>query len=133
LGYQAASAQDLELKESRAYFWPQTVICECRAGKYQPSTIIKPEAAKNGEIEALLDCLARLESGNNPLAYNPRDSDGLPAYGLLQFKDFTFKEKCVDGFGLLDDIWDGQNQRECAARLIALGEQWRWPPLKHCL
>jgi hypothetical protein len=61
------------------------------------------------------------------------DSDGLPAYGLLQFKDFTFKEKCVDEFGLPDDIWDGRIQRECAARLIAQKEEWRWPPIKNCL
>ena len=40
--------------------------------------------------------VARCESGNknnplgNPKALNPKDSDGLPAKGLLQFKDKTF-------------------------------------------
>jgi len=112
--------------------WRAEPICECRQGIYQPA-VFEPTEVILEPLAGVLDCLAGLESSNNPWAYNPRDNDGLPAYGLLQFKDFTFKEKCVDEFGLPDDIWDGRIQCECAARLIALGESWRWPPIKHCI
>lgn len=34
--------------------------------------------------------VVRCESGGNPQAINPRDTDGLPALGLIQFKQATF-------------------------------------------
>jgi hypothetical protein len=115
-----------------SYIWRVEPVISCERGKYHPAAF-EPTEAILEPMARVLDCLAGLESSNNPLAYNPRDSDGFPAWGLLQFKDFTFKEKCVDEFGLPNDIWDGQIQRACAARLIAHKEEWRWPPIKNCL
>jgi len=86
---------------------------------------------KNGEIEALLDCLERLESSGNPRAYNPIDRNG-PAYGLFQFHYDTFVEWCVGKYGFPEDIWDGQIQRDCARMMILAGQSWRWPPIKNC-
>jgi hypothetical protein len=77
--------------------------------------------------------LAREESNNNPLAYNPMDSDGLPAFGLLQFKRGTFVEQCVQRFGFPDDIWDGQIQMACASLMLAEKQDWRWPTIKYCI
>lgn len=39
-----------------------------------------------------LDALEWQESQGNPAAINPKDSDGTPSYGCLQFKPGTFDE-----------------------------------------
>lgn len=62
-------------------------------------------------LEAYLDALALCESGNNPRALNPNDSDGTPSYGRYQFKPGTF-----DYFSSLynvatTSIWNGLEQR----------------------
>lgn len=82
---------------------------------------------------ALIDCLVEKESSNNPEAINPRDVDGKPKYGLLQFGEATWKENCVDKYGLPDSIMDEGIQRECADRLIEDGEAWRWGTLFKCI
>lgn len=65
--------------------------------------------AKSGVAnpQAWTDALVRqisTESGGNPNAINPRDSDGLPAYGLLQFKTATFAAHNVTGGDLMDPV-----------------------------
>jgi len=44
------------------------------------------------ERSAWLGALEWCESQGNPKAINPRDSDGTPSYGLLQFKPSTYAE-----------------------------------------
>jgi hypothetical protein len=131
---------------------PQQAIaqdCQCRSYAamvtpidYAPSRglqvcfslkVVVPEPAGEGEWEAVLDCLAYRESTNNPDAYNPRDTNGEEAIGLLQFHRGTFVEQCVDRFGFADDIWDPEIQRSCAIRILDDGGAWRWPPIKYCL
>lgn len=40
-------------------------------------------------IRKIIKDLSHCESGGNPLAVNPMDTDGTPSNGLLQFKDTT--------------------------------------------
>jgi hypothetical protein len=81
----------------------------------------------------LINCLAFHESTNNPEAYNPADPV-TPSYGLLQFKEGTFQDYCVDKYGY-SDIWDEQSQRECCDRMLQ--DDWNninhWSTSKHCL
>ena len=60
--------------------------------------------------------VAKCESGNknnplgNPNALNPKDSDGLPAKGLLQFKDKTFYSWAKLAGLSEPDIWNPNQQ-----------------------
>lgn len=72
------------------------------------------------EAEKIVSCLAMCESSNNEKAINPRDTDGLPAKGLLQFKQQTFDAYCYG------DIWSGQDQKTCATNMIQAGLLSHW-------
>ena len=79
-----------------------------------------------------MNCMIELESGGNHNAINPEDTDGLPAYGLLQFKRGTFNQFCVNEYGYPDDIWDYGIQYLCASRMINSGNGWHWPSFAKC-
>lgn len=64
----------------------------------------------------LIDCLAFQESSNNSEAYNSADPD-TPSYGLLQFKEETFQDYCIELYGY-QDIWDERVQKECCDRML---------------
>ena len=86
-----------------------------------------------GKYKTLLSCLIPIESSWNELAYNPKDIDGLPKYGLLQFEEETFKEWCVDKYEMKNDIWSGQVQVQCFNLMVADGQIGKWPPaIKYC-
>ena len=68
-------------------------------------------------IARLLKIIA-CESNFNPKAYNPKDVDGRPKYGLMQFDSRSFSGK---------DIWDWHEQLEAATVLIAKDGFGRWP------
>jgi soluble lytic murein transglycosylase-like protein len=54
-------------------------------------TYVRPaQPALTSEQQAWLGALEWCESGGNPKAINPKDSDGTPSYGLLQFKPSTY-------------------------------------------
>lgn len=91
------------------------------------------EITKNLDFDKVLECLIRLESSGNPKAYNPKDTDGLPAIGLLQFKAGTFKMFCVDRYGFEDDIWNPNIQTFCAKRMIENGLVWHWGTASQCI
>ena len=80
----------------------------------------------------IIECLIRYESSENPKAFNKRDVDGLPKFGLLQFGRRTFKEFCVDRYGLHNDIWSVSSQKTCAHRMIQDGYGRRWGTWKRC-
>lgn len=80
----------------------------------------------------VIECMVKKESGGNPEAYNPEDTDGYPAYGLLQFKTFTFKEFCVDRYGYPDDIWNPDIQYACAKKMIKDNYGYHWPSYLLC-
>ena len=97
-------------------------------GKSSDKVPIKREG-----LDPLLSCLIEKESSWNELAYNPRDIDNLPKFGLLQFEERTFKEWCVGKYGLKNDIWDGQVQVQCFNLMVADGQIGKWPPaIKYC-
>ena len=93
-------------------------------------TIVSPLDDIN--IVETLECMIQMESGGNPEALNPKDTDGLPAYGLLQYKEGTFKRFCVDEYGYPDDLWNPGIQYMCADRMIRSGLGWHWPTFARC-
>jgi len=80
----------------------------------------------------LIDCFVREESSGNPYAFNPRDIDGRPKYGLLQFDAGTFDSYCVKTYKLDDDIWNPETQRNCCQEMIDDGLAWHWGTYKKC-
>ena len=104
----------------------------------QPRVPFHPEtsgAVVNLEVINIvqtLDCMIQIESGGNPDAINPEDTDGLPAFGLLQFKRGTFNQFCVNEYDYPDDIFNGNIQYLCASKMILSGQGWHWPSFAKC-
>ena len=71
---------------------------------------------------SLIEELIRCESGGNPEALG---DDGR-AHGILQFHAPTFQQYCVEKYGMIDDIWDENIQRECCDRMIIDGGLRHW-------
>jgi hypothetical protein len=75
----------------------------------------------------LLGCLIDKESSGNSEAINPRDIDGKPRFGILQYDVSTWKEWCVDRFKMRDNIMDANLQVRCAQKMIfEYNQLWRW-------
>jgi len=81
---------------------------------------------------SLLNCLIREESSGDPDAYNPKDVDGRPKYGLLQFDSGTFDDYCVKKYKLENDLWNPEVQKECCQLMIDNGLAYHWGTLKYC-
>ena len=78
---------------------------------YAPNIPYYPEPKVYG---SLIDCLIMEESGGNEQALG----DAGKAKGCLQFWETTFQMYCVDRYGLTDDIWDCEIQKECADKML---------------
>ena len=65
-------------------------------------------------VKRIIQC----ESNWNPRAYNSKDTDGLPAYGLLQFKRNTFTGT---------DIWSWEQQLNQGLKMMDKGQWNKWP------
>lgn len=77
----------------------------------------KPDLA--ARQEAWLAVLVKCESRGDPGAVNPKDRDGTPSYGLLQFKPSTFEMfSRAYGIGTPTDYMDPQAQREIVLRMM---------------
>lgn len=75
----------------------------------------------------LINCLAEKESTNNPDAFNEFDPI-TSSLGLLQFKEGTWKDYCVDKYGFLEsEIWNGEKQRRCCDTML----QDNWNNIGH--
>lgn len=91
-----------------------------------PKTRITPAPAPKhahvalaGAQEAWIDRLVKCESHGDPKAVNPKDRDGTPSYGLLQFKPSTFAMFSVAyGIGSPEDYMDPASQRAIVRRMI---------------
>jgi len=70
--------------------------------------------------------VAMCESTMNPKALNPKDVDGLPAYGLFQFKKTTFIGYAQKAGLENPDIWNVEHQAQVAAYMFAHGEKRQW-------
>lgn len=88
-------------------------------------TIVKWATTYNTSSVDLIR-VAKCESGLNPKALNPKDTDGLPAYGLYQFKKGTFlyfaKAANIDN----PDIWNTEHQAQSAAYAFSVGQKKQW-------
>jgi len=70
--------------------------------------------------------IVNCESGFRYSAYNKKDTDGLPAIGLMQFKKATF-DHYAKKYGVENpDIWNVRQQLEVAARMINDGQIKQW-------
>lgn len=82
----------------------------------------REELAQDSVLQRLADC----ESSSNPKAINHMDSDGLKAYGLFQYKTFTWeafqKEMGVSGL----DIFSGADQLRVTKWAMKNGKASHW-------
>lgn len=76
--------------------------------------------------EELLNCLIQCESKGNAYALNPCDTDGLPAKGILQFKQKTFDYYAPLAGVKEPDIWNSQHQIKTAKYMINIGLVGKW-------
>lgn len=67
--------------------------------------------------EVWLDKLENCESGRDPKAVNPEDSDGTPSYGILQFKPSTF-ELFSKAYKIPGELMDPKAQRAIVLRMM---------------
>ena len=87
-----------------------------------PKVVVLGYKVSDDIISFLIAC----ESSGNPLAFNPKDTDGLPAKGILQFKDKTFYR-----FAELlkienPDIWNPSQQIKIAEYMLSKGMGYSW-------
>lgn len=79
-------------------------------------------------IEKLIAC----ESAGDPNAYNPKDNDGLPKYGILQYRLETFREQAIlykmlpKNANFEEEIKNPDTQIALAKLMIADGKIGRW-------
>lgn len=80
----------------------------------------KPAVVKtvSADREVWLKRLEKCESGGNPNAINPKDRDGTPSHGLLQFKPSTFAGY-TKKYGLpAADLMDPEAQRTIVRHMM---------------
>lgn len=66
-----------------------------------------------------IDRLVQCESRGNPRAINPKDRDGTPSYGLLQFKPSTFASYArAYGMASTSNFMDPEAQRAIVLRMM---------------
>lgn len=70
--------------------------------------------------------VAMCESTMDPKALNPKDVDGLPAYGLFQFKTATFMGYAKKANVVNPDIWSVEHQATVAAYMFSHGQKKQW-------
>ncbi len=90
--------------------------------------LVIPKVSPKEIVVELMKC----ESSNGLNRYNPEDNDGLPKYGILQFRYDTFKEQAIlykmlpknADFQTL--IWNDDLQIPLATKMVEDGKGWRW-------
>jgi hypothetical protein len=84
-----------------------------------------PKPVLTQEQSVWLDALEWQESNGNPAAINPKDSDGTPSYGCLQFKPGTFDEYSQLYGIATTSLMSCPQQREIVAQMIVHGVNLR--------
>lgn len=76
---------------------------------------VQPVLAEDREtwLAALIQC----ESNGRPEAVNPKDRDGTPSYGLLQFKPSTF-EMFSRAYGIEGELMNPEAQTAIVIRMM---------------
>jgi transglycosylase-like protein with SLT domain len=88
----------------------------------QPVVATSSTEALTSEQQAWLGALEWCESNGNPGAINPKDSDGTPSYGLLQFKPGTFAEFArIYHLASTTDYMDPVEQAQIVTKMIESG------------
>lgn len=89
---------------------------------------------KESELDWKLGKLAMCESGGNPERINPKDTNGVPAYGLFQYQEKTWNEQ-IGKYGLLPNaepaeymnfIMDGELQWRLTDKILRDGGERHW-------
>ena len=84
----------------------------------QPRIPFHPKTITLGTlVDKLIDC----ESGGNNEAIGKAGE-----IGILQFKPATFKHFCVDRYGMKDDIYHREIQKQCCQMMINDGLANHW-------
>lgn len=81
-----------------------------------PKPIAKIVTASESREEWLAK-LIQCESHGNPEAINPKDRDGTPSYGLLQFKPSTF-EMFSKAYKIEGELMDPEAQKAIVRRMM---------------
>jgi len=113
-------------KEFRSEVTERSIVYAWEAPRIHPQTL--------GSLigNPLIDCLIREESSGDPNAYNPKDVDGRPKYGLLQFDSGTFDDYCVKKYKLENDLWNPDIQIECCENMLRDGYGGHWGTYNRC-
>jgi len=85
-----------------------------------------PAPRPQDNVDKLLSCLARFESGGDPGAYNHRSG----ASGLLQFLPSTWKSTPQGAAGM--SIWDASAQLAAGRWMIQQGRLREWSTRGFC-
>jgi hypothetical protein len=83
---------------------------------------------------SIIECMEKIESSGNPNAINPKDPI-TRSVGILQFKDATFEEFCIEKYKIaydLDEIWNPEIQRDCTELMLKDGYGYHWTSNKYC-
>ena len=93
---------------------------------------IKRTLNKLVQNKEFIECLIWEESRSNPNAFNLKDTDGLPKFGILQYGKQTFSSFCVEKYGYENDIWNASIQISCANDMIRDGYSYHWGTANKC-
>lgn len=84
--------------------------------------VVPAKPALSTEQHRWLDSLEDCESGGSAKAINPRDTDGTPSYGLLQFKPTTYAEFAwIYKLASTTDYMDPEEQEQIVIQMILKG------------
>lgn len=105
--------------------WPPTPASALNLAQAHSLLAIHDAAVRWDVPEDWLVRVAWCESSMLPYAYNPRDSDGLPDFGLFQFHWQTFMAYApqIDRAKGPNNAWAAA---DVAARMFALGQAGQW-------
>ena len=76
--------------------------------------------------DSVLKLVVACESGGDPLAYNPKDTDGYPKYGILQFHLPTFLVWAKAAGIKNPDVWSPEQQIEVYKYAAKTGKLRSW-------
>ena len=89
---------------------------------------------------SLINCFEEKESSGGTRLYGDKgyDCDNVLfpspycAFGVLHFWQTTFKEFCIDRYGLGKNIFNPENQKHCADLMVQEGFGFHWSTFDRC-
>lgn len=93
--------------------------------KSAPGKDLAPTNGLSATQSAWLLSLEKCESSGNPKAINPKDKDGTPSYGLLQFKPATLA-MYQKRYGIKGQLMDPATQVAVAVEMIKDADAINW-------